>query len=359
ALTASACASGTVPAARSAGGGEVNAAGRANDMVKAPPAPAATSAKSAKPVVPAGMVTTNEQARKVFNFYVIRTAKALASGNMNSALGQTQGVPRHELSTAIATAKYNHTKVAPFQYGDPTFYIPSLRDYPDWFVVSVKRTAPPGARPDLAGIPQAATGQTLMLFQKMDSGRRWQLSGDVQLQPGQPVPQLKVTNADGGAEAEPLDDEQSYFASPDVVGPLQAAVVDEGPTAPAMSAVAAGPLTTGLYQEQANANPENLPNTGQWSLQGMHTDRVALRTADGGVLVLYPTYLDTTATGQALTVPPGFLPLLPGKAAGKSLSKISTQYMLMFAAIDPPASAKNSKVQIIGIGGAPSTILAS
>jgi hypothetical protein len=191
-----------------------------------------------------------------------------------------------------------------------------------------------------------------MLFQKATPGRNWQLSGDIQLLPGQ-SPQIAATNAHGGAEAEPINDQTSYLARPDVLGPLQASVVDDGPAAPAATVVDDGPFTTGLYQQEA-ATSGGLPNTGQWSLQMEHANRVALRTTDGGALVIYPAYLDSTLSGQSLTVPPQFLPLLPAGSTAKPLDKVNLQYMMTFAAIDPPASARNSKIQVIGMGGAPS-----
>lgn len=355
---ASACASGTVPATRPAGGavnGQANAAGKAGGTVKAAGVsamPASTGHSAVTTSVPKGMVKTEAQARKVYDFYVIRTANMLAKHRMNSAIVQTQGVARDELTTAITTAAFDHTKLKPYQYGNPTFYIPTLSVYPDWFVVSVKRTAPADSfLPDLAGMPQAASGQELLFFQKTNKGRNWQLSADVQLLPGQ-SPQIASTNAYGGAEAEPINDQTAYLARPDVVGPLQAAVADEGPTAPASQAVAAGPLTTGIYQQEADANP-GTANTGQWTLQSAHANRVALRTTNGGVLVLYPGYLNTAQSGKALSVPDGFLPLLPTKTAGKPLSHLNTQTMMTFAAIDPPASDPNAKIQVIGIGGAP------
>ena len=43
------------------------------------------------------------------------------------------------------------------------------------------------------------------------------------------------------------------LAQPYATGPLQAAVVDDGPASAAAKAVAAGPLTTGLYQARATA----------------------------------------------------------------------------------------------------------
>ena len=64
------------------------------------------------------------------------------------------------------------------------------------------------------------------------------------------------------------------------VGATQAAVVDEGPTAPAAAVIASGPQTTGLYAQQAaqgnTATAQGLSY--QWLLEGAAF--AAVRTAD-------------------------------------------------------------------------------
>lgn len=352
ALTAAACSSGGSPAARPAGG-----AARASG-------PGGGGSAAAGTITGPATVTTAAQARQVFDAYVTRTDRALAAGNATAALALAQDEPWKELSTAIATAKFHRTAVAPYRYGTPAFYIPAPHDYPRWFVASVRRTAPPGAPASVAGVPQAATGQALMLFQKEAEGLPWKLSGTVQLRPGQQVPKLATTSS-GNAEVARLDDTRSYLARPDVVGPLQAAVVDDGPAAPAAAAVASGPLTTGMYQQQAALKPA-AGESRQWTLQGSRDGRFALRTADGGALVFYamnlyttvkaPSKPDAAKAGRTIAVPPEFVPLLPPGAATMARASLRTQYTMAFAAIDPPASAANAKIQFIAVDGAPAWI---
>lgn len=360
ALTATACASGGTPAARPAGG----AAGTAGTVAK-PAGGLNTASTETGPAT----VTTAAQAGQVFNNYVTQTAAALAAGDTAAASALDRRVPWHELSAQVATEKSRHEPVAPDQYGTPSFYIPEQHGFPQWFVASVRRTAPPGSPTSLAGAPQAPSGQVLMLFQKMAAAQPWKLNGSVQLEPGQQMPTF-ATGAGGAIKTARLDDSGSYLAGPDVVGPLQASVVDDGPAAPAASAVAGGPFTTGLYQRQS-AVKAPAGDVRQWSLQGSNDPRFALRTADGGALVFYSMDLDTITevpavlaqansvkAGKPIAIPPEFIPLLPPRHVPPRV-RVKTQYMLTFAAIDPPASARNAKIQIIAADGTPSWASAS
>lgn len=361
ALTTAACSAGGAPAAHSAAGAVKAGGGSARSADGIPTAASTTTGPST--------VTTVAQARRVFDRYVTGTDSALAAGNFQAALALTRSVPWHELNGAILAAKLHHKAVAPYRYGAPAFYIPAQNGSPQWFVASVRRTAPPGAPASLAGVPQAAAGQVLMLFEKLGARRPWQLTSSVQLQPGQQLPKL-ATTVGGDVTVAHQDNDKAYLARPDVTGPLQAAVVDDGPAAPAAAAVASGPLTTGLYQREAAAKPVRA-DVRQWYLQGSKYDRFALRTADGAALVFYTMYLNTTTevpaelaqsatvkSGRPIPVPPDFVPLLARHQAVPHI-RLKTQYDLTFAAIDPPASAPNAKIQVIGMGGAPSWISTS
>lgn len=340
ALTAAAC-SGTATAATSAG--------RSGES-----ATASTTASQASAL-------TAAQARQVFGSYVSQTDRAVAAGDKKAALSLTRGVAWHQMTYAFLGAH-----IAPYQYGKPAFILPAQSAYPQWFAVSVRRTAPPGTPTSLAGVPQPASGQVLMVFEKPAQHKPWQLSDSVQLQPGQQVPAL-ATTAGGDAETAVASDSASYLARPDVVGPLQAAVVDDGPSAPATSAVASGPLTTGIYASEAAIKP--VPgDIRQWMLEGTNYGQFAVRTADGGALVFYDMYLNavtevpaelslasTVPPGKPIAIPPPFIPLAPGHQTPARV-KLNTQYDLSFAAIDPPASRQNAKIQVIAMGGSPNWV---
>jgi hypothetical protein len=92
-----------------------------------------------------------------------------------------------------------------------------------------------------------------------------------------------------------------------------------------------------------------------------------VRTADGGALVFFSDNLKSVTAvpavlalsahihqGNPIPVPAEFAPLLAAREAGPRV-KLETDYEMAFVAILPPASAKNAKIQIIGLGGAPSS----
>jgi hypothetical protein len=155
-----------------------------------------------------------------------------------------------------------------------------------------------------------------------------------------------------------------FLAQPDDVGPLQAAVVDDGPSSAATRAVAGGPLTTGMYQGAANHVDGLQAPRGdvyQWELDGSSLPQFALRTADGGALVWYAMTLDTTVAvpgeiNKANPVQPGppipvplALQTLLGKGQPAPRVQLQSEQTLSFAAIDPPADS--AKIQVIAVGG--------
>jgi hypothetical protein len=308
-------------------------------------------------------------AREVYDTYVTQTARAYAAKDYNAALALTGTVQWHEMDSEILTAQAKHQPVIQYKYGTPTFIVPSLSTSPQIFLVSVERTASAGRT--LAGVNLPAKAQVLLLFSRTGAATPWQLDATTQLPAGQALPKL-ATASGGYAQLATLDDATSYLARPDMVGPLQAGVVDDGPSSASSQAVASGPLTTGLYDWEEHPPAAYIQPRGdlrQWSLEGSEYDRFALRTANGGALVFYAMSLDSTTTtpadqaqdvpvptGPPITIPPGFQPLdtKPGVVATRSMT---IQYGMVFAAIDPPAaasSATSSKIQVIGTGGGPS-----
>ncbi|MCL2581624.1 MAG: hypothetical protein FWE35_04120 [Streptosporangiales bacterium] len=296
---------------------------------------------------------TTAQAKSIFKSV---TSQA-DSGNQKKALAATQGVSWHEQTFDFFALKHSEK----YTYGKPSFIIPRESVYPQWFAVTTKITAPKDAPSSLAGVSRPASGPALMTFEKMNPQAPWQLSTTMRLQPGQQLP--KVSPAPDIAQ---LDDTSSYLVRPDLVGPLQASVVDDGPKAPAASAVKSGPLTTGMYSYENGIKPV-AGDKRMWSLEGATYDRFALRLANGGALVFYSDALNETeetpselnlanpvTPGKVIPVPGPFKVLIPSHES-KPTDKLETDYDLDFAAIDPPASAKNAKIQVITMGGVPTS----
>ena len=289
-------------------------------------------------------------AEAVYSSYLTASDAAAAAGNKTQALSIVTAAQWAQVKGQYAALASAGTPVPRYRYGKPTFYVPAVDNYPEWFVVAVPR------RTDTGGQLGPAVS-TLMVFAKSTNSLPWTLSGTAVL--GQPLPAIAL-DSDGYAMDVPIAD-PSLLLRPDVVGATQAAVVDDGPASPAAAVVSAGPETTGLYAAQAaqaaTAQAQGLLY--QWLLQGAAFPVFELQLADGGALVLYGMYLNTSnehlnlATGSPIPVPPAFTPLL-ATPTEVGYHAVYANWTYEFAAIDPPATAPNAKLQVIAAQGAPS-----
>ena len=287
-------------------------------------------------------------AESAYQSYVTRSHAAAAQGNKAQSLaivGDAQWSIVNEQFTALAEAS---TPVPTYRYGQPVFYVPALTTWSEWFMVAVARTAETGAQ---AG----TTANTLLLFEKRGPGLPWTVDGSVVLD--QPLPAIARDQAGYAIALSTAD--SHLLLPPDVVGASQAAVVDNGRTAPSIAVVADGPLTTGWYQAQAaqgrSAAGQDL--TYQWLLEGTDFALFSLQTADGGALVMYGMYLNTTtehpglAAGAPIPVPAEFIPLTSPRQVG--YHAVYANWTYEFAAVDPPPAAHDAKLQVIASGGGP------
>jgi hypothetical protein len=288
-------------------------------------------------------VTRAEAARAYARFESAVNA-SFAANNDTAILPFSADVYRVAISTAHQTQRYYniHVPAGSVRTGPPVFYLPEATGYPRWFIASVD--------------------VHVLLFKQSSATAPWQLASLSELAHGMSLPALAVDST-GHIPTVELSD-NALLARPDFTGPLQAAVVDDGPASPATAVVATGPLTTGLYDnERAGLLGLTAPRGDvlQWGLEGSIYPAVALRTADGGALVLYSMYLNTIVQtqgsfaqarpltpGSPISVPDDLVPLLPhGQPAPRV--KLEAQQTLSFAAIDPPAG--KGKIQVIAIGG--------
>jgi hypothetical protein len=293
---------------------------------------------------------TFASARAVYQNYLKVSSAAAARGDQTSALSvvtSAQWVQTRSQYTALAVAG---TPVPRYRYGTPTFYVPELSGYPQWFVVAVNRTTVTAGK---AG----ETSSTLMLFARAKRTVDWTLGGTAVL--SRPLPAI-AREADGYAIAVPTAD-SALLLRPDVVGATHAAVVDDGPASPAAAVVAAGPQTTGLHTAQAARAAEEQARglQYQWLLQGTTWPQVGLRLGDGGALVLYGMYLNTSTErpnlveGAPIPVPAAFTPLL-AEPTEIGYHAVVANWAYQFAAVDPPATAPGAKLDIIGSQSVPS-----
>jgi hypothetical protein len=332
-------------------------------------APAASTGTGASGAGRGAQAVTTAQARHVFASYVEVADRAAVSRDATLASSVVTGVQQTTVSAQLKAAQSGDGGVARYRYGSPAFYLPQPGGYPRWFVASVQRTltgqpassGSPGNPNGTAGVRLAATGQVLMVFEQARKTSPWLLASASQLPAGESVPPLAVNGA-GYVATVPLSS-GAQLARPDVAGPLQAAVVDDGPASPTAKVVAAGSLTTGIYAAaRASAGGLRAPpgDVYEWELEGAPYTMFALRTASGGALVFYAMYLNSAVEvpavlnkgvirpGPPITVP-GYLAFLlkPGRPAPRV--QLSTQQLLSFAAVDPPASA--GKMRVIAMGG--------
>jgi hypothetical protein len=345
------------------------------------PAATARPGASARPAAPA---ISAAQARQVFAAYVAASAKAARLNDGRLALSVVTGVQRSVLAAVIgshsvtlpagpstdANGAYSSSlTITPalglYSYGPPAFYLPERAGYPRFFVAEAMGTVPGGQPGGGLATPAAkvtADGPVLMLFEQGGAADPWLLGSVSRLAPGAALPKL-ATDSAGYVPTVPLSD-PALLIRPDYVGPLQAAVVDDGPASAAAKAVADGPLSTGMYASAVDhVGGLSAPRGDiyQWELQGSSLPRFALRTASGGALVFYAMTLNTTVAvpdvinkadpvrpGPVIQVPAAVQILLPTAQPAPRV-QLSTGQTLSFAAIDPPSSA--AKIQVIAIGG--------
>jgi len=287
-------------------------------------------------------------AEATYQSYLTTSDSAAAAGNSATGLAHVTNAAwayAHAQYTALANTG---TQVTRYQYGTPTFYVPVVNNYPHWFLTEVPRR-PAGS--------DTASVTTLMVFAKATASDTWALAGAAELSPGQSVPAI-ARDARGYATALATYD-TSVLLPPDLVGATQAAVADEGPAAEAASEVTEGPQTTGIYTQQTALSKaqaaEGLNYT--WLMAGAGFPVFSLRTADGGALVLYGMYLETTnehpdaKAGNPIPIPADVSAQFTAPDQ-VGLRVVEANWTYEYAAIDPPSSATTAKAAVIAATGA-------
>ena len=361
---------------------------------------AASSTAPAKADAAVAPALTQAEAAQVFGHYTAVTAEAARTEDSKLLLSVLTGVqravvsaprgsqsfsvvatggPSSSPSTGDSSGAYSSTLTIEVSsvlesYRDPAFYLPQPAGYPR-FLVAQASQAGPGLPASLhldtvlAETEQPLDGTAVLLFEQASRAAPWLLASASELSPGQALPRfatdssghIPVAKASAALLTAPLNS----------VGALQAAAVDEGPSSPAMKAVAAGPLTTGIYQGAENhADGLQAPrgDVYQWRLEGTQDPVFALRTATGGALTFYTmTMTETVAvpgvigkadpvrSGPEIQVPPVLKAMLPKDQQGP-LQELRSQQTLSFAALDP---ARAAKITVIAIGGGLTSVTAS
>lgn len=316
---------------------------------------------------------TLAQAGQVFDSYVVTSDKAARTGDAALARSNVTGMQWAQVNAAYMAYSSDHLRppYTRYTYQKPTLYLPEPAGYPRWFAASVTRTANTTARttiteaPVATGARAALTGRVVMVFEQASATAPWQLASTSTLPAGVSLPGV-AANADGQAHVLGTSQDSGLLVRPDVVGPLLAAVVDDGPSSPAASVVASDQVTTSVSRAARSGMGLTTPrgDVHQWALEGSNWDTFAMRTTDGGALVFFAMYLNVAIEvpsnlnqsalvrpGRPIRIPGELMPMLPAGTKAPRVS-LERQDLLSFVAIDPPAANGDGKIQVIALGDA-------
>jgi hypothetical protein len=140
--------------------------------------------------------------------------------------------------TALSTAG---TPVTEYSYSAPQFYVPALTELP----AVVRGVGPRTTDTDATGRPRSPR---CWCSSAISAAEQWTLNGSAALDKDSRCPAIAL-DPDGYAVTK-VHHDPSLLLPPNVVGPTQAAVVDEGPPPRPPRRSRRGPQTTGLYTAQ-------------------------------------------------------------------------------------------------------------
>jgi hypothetical protein len=289
-------------------------------------------------------------ARQVFNTYVTTDDVARAAGDEGLELTLVNNAQVPLTAATFETAAYFGTPVPRYVYGTPRLYVPQMTGFPFWFAAVVRRT-PLGGGPARTAI---------MVFSRAVPDDPWQLSVSTLLLPGETLPPISV-GSNGHATALATFDHE-LLVTPNSTGAVQATVAEQGTDTPASTLIAPGPYTTGLRRQILSAKHKErragLAYDSQ--LDGTTFPLYALRTSDGGGLVLYSLNKNTVILrkgkrGKQIEIPQSFAPVLDAADNLVIMFELDTTETYVFATVVPPKRSGGSHgiIRIIAADGAP------
>jgi len=302
------------------------AAGCAGDRPDARPTVSVPTTSPPEPVP-----LTPQVAERAFRTYVTDEDVARAAGDERLALTWTSDGQSQLTAAEFREAAYDGDPVRRFVYGDPELHVPKLKDdaYPQWFVASVDRSVL-GER--------KSTRKVLMAFILRSASDHWKLTFATEVHRKAKVPDVAVDD-EGYAEPLSTDDTSLLIRPRDVIG-IHATVAAEGARSVAAKVIKSGAVTTGLYKDAKRAKKKAKKD--DLTLQTVYTATpfpyFALRTENGGGLIVYSMFRSTSLTSEGPGAPKPEIPeeaehLLDGTVEG---NKVNTTATLHFAAYDPP-----------------------
>ncbi|MFC7644868.1 hypothetical protein ACFQX6_32435 [Streptosporangium lutulentum] len=242
---------------------------------------------------------------------------------------------------ALAAAAYGDT-IPRYTWGKPDLLVPRVQGGTPWFAAIVRRK-------DAAGKTRLAV--LTVMRQGQDD---WQLSSTSLLDPGVRAPAI-TKDADGYVTALGEED-PTVEISPRLMAPLHATSAEEGAEGFAAGLIEDGPHTTGYATEIVKKRAaEKQQCRGYDSIFAASDYPVhALRTADGGALILYSLIRTTTQTVKIgpcaadFKVPPNLAKLTSDSFVLKELRTVETQQYVSTV----PAKNSGGPARVIGyLGG--------
>ncbi|MEV8631233.1 hypothetical protein AB0395_06205 [Streptosporangium sp. NPDC051023] len=297
------------------------------------PAPAALSAPP---------VTQAEASRALSGILgaeaVLEGATPHLEADRRNILEQTR-----DAQEALTMAAFNSSAGAlpHYTWGRPELLVPRAQRPPFWFAAVVNREDSSG------GVRRA-----VLVLTKYGE-HEWYLSSTSLLDPGARAPEI-AKDAEGYATAL-ADDDPTTAISPRLMAPLHATSAEEGSAGFAAGLIEKGPHTTGYAEEITGKRPKYKSDClGYDSIFGASNYPVhALRTADGGAMVMYSLIRTTTVTAKIepcadIRVPPNAEKLASATGARKELRTVETQQYVSTV----PAKNSRALAKVIGyLGG--------
>ncbi|MBP2705949.1 hypothetical protein JOL79_19260 [Microbispora sp. RL4-1S] len=249
------------------------------------PSPRASASAGPSPSPgPDDQAVTPDEAREVLDGFLATDNVVRAGGADKWVLGLTRDGQR---SMTIAEIHSEKSKPPVYTWAKRTVLVPrqSARRTVQWFAATAERRGGKGG-------PRTV----VLTFIRIGRDGAWQNSFASPLYKGQRPPGVRL-DADGYATA--LDARDTSVAiSPNLMGPLHATVAEEGPQGYASGLIAPGPQTTGFFTEinklKAKAKTSDCMTYESIFASAPNYPIFALRTADGGAMMLY-TLLRTSS----------------------------------------------------------------
>lgn len=289
-------------------------------------------------------------------------AAAFRSFTGNDDIGRAAGDERLTLSwvvdgqsmltaAAFRRAAFQEEPVPRYTYAKTKFYVPRIGSYPQWFLAVAQRTEDPAAEDS----PKSRTA--LMILTRKEPGERWRLALATLLDKGVKLPHITVDREGYATPLATFDD--GLLIQPRFVGAMQATVAEEGKESLAADVMDSGKHTDEHYEDTQDEKKAMKEDGFAYDARFTATQYpvYALRTGDGGGLVLYSMSRDTVVYAKQadrIPIPRNAAHLLDPLIMHEELGVVeSHQYAATVprktGGEDPPAT----KTKIIGFAGEP------